>query len=267
MQRHVINTRTPNVARVYDALLGGKDHYTVDRETMERLVREAPEVRTMAIEHRKWSRRAIEWLVNVAAVDQFIDCGCGLPTMENTHEVARRTNPSAKVVYVDNDPAVAAHGRALLEDDETLFVDADLTRPDDVFGDERVPRFLDLDRPVAIIQCATLHHIHDLARVKGALAEYVARIPSGSYVALTHAYDPGDNSPVSELSHRLQHQYDRTNPTTAWRTRAQIESLFDGLELVEPGLTYLREWHPEEPAKPTDDPVFDLVLAGVARKP
>jgi SAM-dependent methyltransferase len=142
------------VARVYDLVLGGKDNFAVDSQMYERLTEIAPELPPALRGNRDWLARVVRWLAHDAGIDQFLDCGSGLPTAENTHDVAQRVNPDATVVYVDNDPAVVAHGRALLEEnDRTHFVAADVTRPHEVLEHPDLTRHLDLTRPVAVIHC------------------------------------------------------------------------------------------------------------------
>jgi hypothetical protein len=263
-----VDPKVPSIARVYDYALGGKDNYEADREVFDRIVELDPGAPTLAKEHRAWSRKVIGWLAGTAGIDQFLDCGSGLPTMDNTHEVAQRANPEAKVVYVDNDPSVIAHGRALLTDNDNVrFLAEDLTRPPRLLDDPRVNGFLDLDRPVGLIQCATIHHIDKLADQQAVMAGYIDRLARGSYVALTHGYDPGDGSETSRLAQGTEAAYRTTNATTHLRPRAEIETLFDGLEMVEPGLVALHEWWPAGPLLRELPPIYHMILGGVGRKP
>jgi hypothetical protein len=269
-----IDPTTPSIARVYDYALGGKDNYEADREILKRVLAIDPHLLTLAREHRAWSRRVIKWLAGHraesggAGIDQFLDCGSGLPTMDNTHEVAQQANPDAKVVYVDNDPAVIVHGRALLEaNDNTCFLDADLTRPAELLGDPRVAAFIDLDRPAGLIQCATIHHIDKLADQQAVMTGYIDRLAPGSYIALTHVHDPADGSEVSRLAQATEAAYRSTNATTHWRPRTEIETLFNGLEMVEPGLVPLHQWWPAGPLLQELPPAYHIVLGGVGRKP
>jgi hypothetical protein len=161
-----------SLARLSDALLGGHDHYEVDREAMRRLLAIAPGARAMAKEHRDWLVRAVRFLAGKRGIDQFLDLGSGMPTAENTHEVAQRYNPDAQVVYVDNDPVVQVHGRALLEENYLTHVTgADLTRPAETLADEVVKEYLDFRRPVALILTSIVHHIDDYERAKRIVAE------------------------------------------------------------------------------------------------
>src|SRR5882724_6787099 len=148
-----------SIARVYDAFLGGKDNYEVDREVLRGVLKAAPEAQELATENRGFLIRACRFLAGQAGITQFLDCGSGLPTAENTHQVVQRINPDATVVYVDNDPVVAAHGRALLEENErTHLVSADIFQPAEVLGDETVRAQIDFTRPLAFLQLGTLHH-------------------------------------------------------------------------------------------------------------
>jgi SAM-dependent methyltransferase len=264
----VIDTSKPSIARVYDYALGGKDNFEVDRQVLTNMLSIDPEMPTLAKEHRLWSRKVVRWLADEVGIEQFLDCGSGLPTMENTHQAAQRANPDARVLYVDNDPVVIAHGRALLEDNQnTLFMNADLRHPDDLLDNRAVDRFLDLEQPVAMIQCATIHHVDKLEEQQSIMARYVDRLASGSYVVLTHVHNPGDGGEVSRLAEQMEAAYQSTNATTHWRPHEEIETLFDGLELIEPGLVPLHRWWPSGPATSTVRPILDLVLGGVGRKP
>jgi hypothetical protein len=263
-----IDPTKPSIARVYDAFLGGKDNYEVDRAVLSQVLEIAPEALATGRQCRDWLTRVVRFLADQAGVDQFLDCGSGLPTVENTHQVAQRTNPEARVVYVDNDPVVAAHGRALLEEnDRTHFVVADLREPETLLSHPVVAENLDLDRPVAVIQSNTLHHVMDDERPWDVIRSYVDAICSGSYVAISHLYDPADGSRRSELAQDAQAKFMSLMGSCRFRTRDEITSYFEGLELVEPGLAYLFDWWPEGPRREPSADGEHLLLGGVARKP
>ena len=264
-----IDTTKPSIARGYDAVLGGKDNFEVDRAMVEQYLQILPEVRSLAVANRAWLTRVVQFLGEHAGIDQFLDVGAGLPTQDNTHQVAQRTNPEARVVYVDNDPACQAFGRALLEEDErTRFVDGDLAEPAELLRHPDVAGHLDWNRPVGLIQCATIHHVTDAQGPQRIMASYVDALPPGSYLALTHFYDPEDDSGYFSGKARDLQQLGQDNGMNSgfWRTRAQIGSYFEGLDMVEPGLALLREWRPDSgvPARNDSD---ELVLGGVGRKP
>jgi hypothetical protein len=257
-----------SLARLSDALLGGHDHYEVDREAMRRLLAIAPGARTMAKEHRDWLVRAVRFLAGKRGVDQFLDLGSGMPTAENTHEVAQRYNPDAQVVYVDNDPVVLVHGRALLEENYLTHVTgADLTRPAETLADEVVKEYLDFTRPVALILTSIIHHIDDHERAKAIVAEYVAALAPGSFLLLTHNFDPEEDSPRQELARLLETSFQGTGLGSVFRTREQIAAFFEGTELLSPGLVHLHEWWPDGPRLHPLSELNFLTLGGVARKP
>lgn len=258
-----------SIARVYDAMLNGKDNYAIDLEVKAELLKTAPEMEAIARDNREWLIRATRFLVGTAGIEQILDCGSGLPAAENTHQAASRLNPDTTVVYVDNDPVVAAHGRALLDGGtNSYFATADLSRPAEVFAHDAVVDHLDLTEPLALMQVSTLHHLDDDADPAAIMRAYIDALPSGSYVAITHFYDPADNGPLSALAARLQDiMVSGPMGSGYFRTHDEIEAMFAGLEFVSPGLTLLPDWWPDGPrTKPLHD-VQKLLLGGVARKP
>ncbi|WP_312024877.1 SAM-dependent methyltransferase [Kibdelosporangium aridum] len=263
-----IDTTKPSIARVYDMFLGGKDHYEVDREVYRRTMEISPEVPLLTRAFRQWLIRVVRFLASGPGIDQILDCGSGLPTAENTHQVAQRVRPETTVVYVDNDPMVIAHGRALLEEnDRTHFVDADLRDPEALLAHPAVTRYLDMNRPLALMQCATLHHVSDEDNPGELMARYIEALPSGSYVAISHFCDPADGSEMSELARMLETNL-RNAVGSGWcRTYSQIESLFCGLELVEPGLVPAADWWPDGPRVRPLSAVEHIAYGAVARKP
>jgi hypothetical protein len=264
----VIDTTRPSVARVYDCFLGGKDNYEVDRQVFLEVDAVAPQMKLLARSGRNWLARVTRFLAGEARLDQFLDLGAGLPAAENTHQVAQRTNSDARVVYVDNDPVVAAHGRALLEEnDRTHLVMADLTDPDEIFGHPDITRYLDLSEPLALIHCGTIHHVSDEEQPLEIMRRYIELMPSGSYLVLSHFTDPQDGGPGSELARFVEDIFaNGAMGSGFFRTRAQIERYFDGLELVEPGLVQFNEWWPDGPMHTTSS-ADAVALGGVARKP
>ncbi|MEV4312547.1 SAM-dependent methyltransferase [Actinocrispum sp. NPDC049592] len=263
-----IDPTVPSIARVYDAFLGGKDHYEVDRQVYQEILKIAPDAPKIGRECRAWLIRVVRFMAASAGVDQFLDVGSGLPTAENTHQAVQRINPEAVVVYVDNDPIVAAHGRALLEEnDRTHFVVGDLRFPNELLDDPVVSRYIDWTRPVGLIQSNTVHHVADEYKPNEVMSAYVDALPSGSYVAISHLHNPGDGSSAAVLAEESEVRYMAMMGTCHFRTREQIQSYFAGLEMVEPGLSYLWEWWPDGPRmkSPTDGDY--LLLGGVGRKP
>jgi hypothetical protein len=263
-----IDTSKASIARVYDVALGGKDNYPVDRDVIDQLRRVAPEAELLAVDNRAFLVRAVRFLAGQAGIDQFLDCGSGLPTAENTHQVAQRLRPDARVVYVDNDPTVVAHGRALLEENDlTSFSPGDLTEPREVLDDPVVTRNLDFDRPIALLQVGTLHH-YDETRLSCAeiMEQYVDALPSGSYVVIAHFLDPQDDD--SALARRMEAVFLHSPMGTGrFRTRDEILAMVPGLELVEPGLVRCFAWWPDGPQLKPVVPAQRCIAGVVGRKP
>ncbi|QRP46296.1 SAM-dependent methyltransferase [Amycolatopsis sp. FDAARGOS 1241] len=258
----------PSYARVFDALLGGRDHYAADRAVLRQILELSPHAQKMAQEVRHWLVRAVRLLTARLGIDQFLDLGSGFPAVENTHQVAQRVNREAHVVYVDNDPVVQAHGRAVLaENDYTHVAGADLLAPDRTLAHPDVVAHLDFDRPVGLILCAVLHHVPDLAEAQAAVKSYVGALVPGSYLVLLHHHNPADGSEAAELATSLETRFAGTGLDTRYRTRAEIASLFTGLELLPPGLTHPHLWWPDGPRLAPLTAVHSTSLAGVARIP
>lgn len=263
-----IDTSKASIARVYDAALGGKDNYEIDRQTIAKLQTVAPEIEQFTVDHRALLIRMTRFLAGHAGISQFIDCGSGLPTAENTHQAAHRLNPDARVVYVDNDPSVVAHGQALLSDDDrTMFSPADIFTPSQVLEDPRVRTFIDFDQPIALFQLGTLHHYDGPASdAQDIMKEYVDRLPSGSYVGVTHFYDPQDQD--SELARRLENVFLHSPMGSGtFRTRSEIQGMFPGLEMVEPGIELCVRWWPDGPLIRELTPAQRCIVGGLGRKP
>ncbi|MGW4520916.1 SAM-dependent methyltransferase [Amycolatopsis sp. NPDC004378] len=256
----------PSIARVFDALMGGQDNYEADRAVLREILEIAPESPAMTREVRQWLVRAVRYLTERLGVDQFLDLGSGFPTVENTHQVAQKYNPEAHVVYVDNDPVVQAHGRAVLVDNDfTHIAGNDLLKPAETLAD--VGRYLDFERPVGLVLCAIVHHITDLERARRVVKAYVDAMAPGSYLVLLHQHNPADGSEAAGVATSLQERFSGTGLDTSYRTRAEIASFFDGLDLLEPGLTVPHRWWPDGPRLTPLTPVNWTSLCGVARIP
>jgi SAM-dependent methyltransferase len=264
-----IDTTKACIARVYDAFLNGKDNYDIDREVVRQVQQAAPEAGRMALDNRDFLIRVTRFIASQTGVTQFLDCGSGLPTSENTHQVAQRIQPDARVVYIDNDPVVLAHGRALLvENDQTHFSAADIFKPQEILNDEIVRRYLDFSEPIALFQLGTLHHYDGERSPQSIMQEYIDALPSGSYVAISHFFDPEAASELSELARKMEQSFLHSPMGSGvFRTRAEIEGMFPGLELVEPGLTLCVEWWPDGPRIKPLDPVQHCIVGAVGRKP
>ena len=262
-----IDTSVPNVARMYDWWLGGKDNFAVDREAAERHERAIPALPWLARENRAFLRRAVRFLAG-EGITQFLDIGSGLPTNQNVHEVAQQVNPDARVVYVDIDPVVVNHARALLSSGRTVAIQGDVCRPDDILGDPEVGRLLDLSQPVAVLILAVLHVIPDEADPAGAVARFRAAMAPGSYLAITHAaVSPAHVVGTQRLSEAARELVDANKATAGvpGRTHDEIARFFGDMTLVEPGLTDVWAWRPDDDTVVTTTD-FMRILAGVARK-
>jgi SAM-dependent methyltransferase len=266
-----VDTTVPSIARVYDAVLGGKDNYAADQKVRDGLLAAAPEIQAMAIDNREWLIRVVSYLaspVRGPGLDQILDCGSGLPTAENTHDAAHRVNPEARVVYVDNDPVVIAHGRALLEDDRnTRFVAADFTEPEKVLADHTTSGHLDLTRPVGVLLVGVLHHVSDEQDAPDIVRRYLDLLPAGSYVAISHFLNPADGSRLADLATRLEEVFLHGAESGRFRTHDEIRAMFGDLEMLDPGLSLLAQWWPDGPRTVPLRDVERLIVGGVARKP
>ena len=258
-----------SIARVYDATLGGKDNYDVDRAVRDRVAEIAPRQTDVARMNRAWLHRVVRYLAGPVGIDQFLDIGAGLPTVGNTHEIVQQHNRSASVVYVDNDPVCQIHGRVLLETDEnTRFVAADLTEPDTLLGHPDVVARLDPSRPWALILCGILHHVDDAMDPAGIVRRYIEAIPPGSYVAITHFWDPDDGTEAHDMAIALEDRFIHAGLGSGWyRHREEIAALFGDLELLAPGLVELDDWWPMGPATGPRCTEKRLLLGAVGRKP
>ncbi|WP_051791217.1 SAM-dependent methyltransferase [Amycolatopsis jejuensis] len=271
-----VNPNESSVARVYDYLLGGKDNYEIDRRVATEIARRMPEAPQAALENRNFLIRVCRFLAFNAGVRQYIDCGSGLPTTENVHQVVQRAQAEAKVVYVDYDPVVASHGRALLdENDFTEYLQADFFDPPSILDHPTVRDHLDWDEPIAVLFIAALHHHKgDRNLPADVTKQFIDRLPSGSYLAITHLLDPHDGSADDETVQDLVEVIrNGSMKDVTSRTRDEIEELFHGLPLVPTGpgqpaeIVSVAQWWPDGPLL-GDPTIAQRILAcGVARKP
>jgi hypothetical protein len=258
--RHAFDTTVAHQARIYDYWLGGKDNYAADRKAAEEAIAAYPGVVTGARANRQFLARAVRHLAADAGIRQFLDIGTGIPTANNTHEVAQAAAPESRVVYVDYDPVVLAHARALLisrEAGATEYIDADLRDTDTIL--EQASRTLDFSRPVAIMLMAILHAVGDDDPYQ-IVAKLMDAVPPGSYLALSHVASDIDPEQIAEATARLN-QLSRQHFTL--RDHAQVLRFFEGLELLEPGVARVEEWRPAE----LETQYQSAMWGGVGRKP
>jgi len=262
-----IDTTKASIARVYDAFLNGKDNYEIDREVLRRVQQVAPEAAQLAWDNREFLIRVTRFIASQTGVTQYLDCGSGLPTAENTHQVAQRIEPDSRVVYIDNDPVVLAHGRALLEEnDQTHFVSADIFKPSKVINNEVVRKHLDFSQPIALFQLGTIHHYGDERSPESIMQEYIDALAPGSYVAISHFLDP-ETEEHSDLARRMEDVFLHSPMGTGlFRTHAEIMAMFPGLEMINPGLVRCVDWWPDGPQIKELDPVQYCIAGAVAVK-
>ena len=236
-----IDIRTPNMARMYDYALGGKDNFASDREAVQNLFRLAPENAYVPKANRQFLSTAVRFVAE-QGIRQFIDLGAGLPSQGSTHEVAQAAAPDCRVVYVDYDPVVLAHARALLTssaEGATDYIDADLRGPQKIL--EQAARTLDFSRPVAVMLIAIMHLIVDRDGPQEIVDQLMAAAPAGSYLALSQVASDIEAEQMAEAARR----YNRlAHETQRHRNHAEVERFFDGLELLEPGLVPVQKWRP-----------------------
>jgi len=255
------DTSVAHVARVYNYWLGGKDNFAADRAAAEQAIAAFPDIVLSARANRAFLRRSVTYLVS-AGIRQFLDIGTGIPSANNTHEVAQRLAPECRIVYVDNDPVVLAHARALLTstpEGATSYIDADLRNTEAILAG--AADTLDFSQPVAIMLMAILQHLSEGDDPYGVVARLVAAVPAGSYLALSHPARDIHAAEMAEMAKRLNQMMAEA---VTFRSQSEVAPFFSGLELAEPGMVNVPDWRPEtaeEAASPA------ALWGGVARKP
>ncbi|GAB4586878.1 SAM-dependent methyltransferase [Nocardia sp. IFM 10818] len=258
----LIRTDIPHSARIWNYWMGGKDNYEIDRTIGDASLAIDPDIATMAVESRKFLIRAVRMLAGERGIRQFLDVGTGLPTMQNTHEVAHELAPESRVVYVDNDPLVLAHARALLtsgsDEGVTTYIQRDFHNPEEIVSDAR--NVLDFARPVAVMFMGVLGHAHSYSDAVRIIRTIMDAVPSGSYLVFW------DGTTDSDAYVKLCQEYTKSGGVPYEpRPKEQLATAFDGLELVDPGFGPIVHWRAEL-AKPGTLPDI-AAYGGVARKP
>jgi hypothetical protein len=256
-----IDLDRPNAARVYDYLLGGTANFAKDREFADRLKAIAPEAATIARLNRAFLRRAVTHCLD-NGIRQFLDIGSGIPTAGNVHEIAHRTDPSARIVYVDIEPVAVAHTeRILASDANAAVVHGNLLEPEKLLSSAATQQLLNLDEPIAVLMVAVLHFIDDDQGPHAAVARYVDAIAPGSYLMLSHI--AAENTDEQSQARTL---YQKDAVPIIARTRDQLAAFFTGTEILDPGIVWTPQWHPEE-FDNVENPERSKGYAGVGRKP
>jgi len=259
-----IDVTVPSVARMYDYLLDGKDNYPADRSATEQLLQQVPSMKVLALNNRQFLRRVVRVLAQDYGIRQFVDHGSGLPTQDNVHEIAQGIHPDARVVYVDNDPIVLAHGRALLEqNDNTAVIQADFRDTESIWGSPELERLINRDEPIAALFVSVLHCIKDADDPKGVVARVREKLPPGSFVVVCQlvSEDPEVRRGVTELM--AQSTGDRWGEV---REPSAVHTYLEGLELLEPGLVEVSTWRSDNELA-LKQPSFEWIeYGGVGRK-
>jgi SAM-dependent methyltransferase len=247
---------------MYDFWLGGHDHFAVDRTAALVVTEAAPQVKMMAVENRKFLRRVVRYLAAEAGIVQFLDIGTGLPTQGNVHQVAQQVNPAARVVYIDNDPMVLAHSRALKTSGNTTVIEADLRDPAAILDHPRTRALIDFSQPLAVLLVAVLHFIATADDPHAIVESLCQAMAPGSFLVISHATSgiPGGDSAGKVAEHYRKN----VAPGSTLRDRTEILRFLTGLELIEPGLVQVPYWHPDDPESPDAGKVW--VLGAVGRK-
>jgi S-adenosyl methyltransferase len=257
-----LDTGTAHIARVYDYWLGGKDNFTADRVAGDEALQAFPGLISSVRANRAFLARAVRYLATQRGIRQFLDIGTGIPASSNTHEVAQSVAPQARVVYVDNDPMVLAHARALLSSSEqgaTAYLDADLRDTGKIL--EAARRTLDFSQPVAVMLIAVLHLISDADDPASIIAQLMEAVPAGSTLAISHVPNDMHMGAMSDMSDRLNRLL--SQPST-YRSQAQVTGFFTGLELVDPGVVPIQRWRPDTEEEAA---AVAAMWGGVAVKP
>ena len=263
-----IDISKPNIARVYDCMLGGKDNFAADREFVAEVLRFAPKAPLAAIANRHFLRRVMQYLVAEAGVTQFLDLGSGLPTQGNVSEVAHQYDPEARIVHVDFDPIVYTHSKALLADARTTdFALGDVRRPGEILADPVVRALIDFDRPVGLLMFAILHHVEDGDHPERIADEFRDAMPSGSYLAISSLRLPGHDLPEQRaVTIEGEALLTGTLGSGRWREDSDILSWFGDWEMIEPGLVSLLDWHSGEQDHEHFPEIQHSFYGGIARK-
>jgi len=258
----------PNVARVYDYFVGGKDNFAADREFAQAAMRIAPKAPLAALNNREFLGRVVRFLVGKAGVTQLLDIGSGLPTHGNVSEVAHALDPGVHVVHVDNDPVVYTHSKALLSDDRTTdIITADVRQPAELLADPVVAKLIDFSRPVGLLLLAVLHHVEDEDKPTAIMDTLRAAMPPGSYLAISSLRMPGPELPeLRAVTIEGEKLLTGSLGSGRWREDAEIQAWFGDWDMLAPGLVSLLEWRPPIQREIARDEVYHSFYGGLARK-
>ena len=262
-----IDTSAPNVARIYDYILGGKDNFAADREAAQQLLAAQPDIAGVVRDNRSFIGRVVRFLAGEAGIRQFLDLGAGLPTQDSVHEMAQAIAPDARVVYIDNDPVACSHGQALLGPrDRVGFALGDLRRPAEILQHPEVLARLDFSQPVGVLCACALHFVPDEEKPHQVIAAYRDALAPGSYLAITHgstAETPEDDP--DGLIESVRSVYQNASAQLHVRPVKEIGRFFDGFEILDPGVVWMASWRPDPGIRPAGR--RNSLFGGVGRKP
>jgi S-adenosyl methyltransferase len=262
-----IDTSVPNVARIYDYILGGKDNFAADRQAARQLLAALPDIAGVVRDNRSFIGRVVRFLAGEAGIRQFLDLGAGLPTQSCVHEMTQAIAPDARVVYVDNDPVVCSHGQALLGPPGKVgFALGDLRRPAEILQHPEVLARLDFSQPVGVLCVCALHFVPEEEKPHEIIAQYRDHLAPGSYLAITHgitAETPEDDP--DGVVESVTNVYQNASAQIHVRSRKEIERFFDGFEILEPGVVWMADWRPDPGTRPAGRP--NSLFGGLGRKP
>jgi len=256
----------PNAARIYDFFLGGKDHFAADREAAQKMLAALPGTADACQGNREFLQRSVRFLAGEAGIRQYLDIGTGLPTMGNVHEAAQEISPDARVAYVDYDPVVLSHARAMLATSPNVnVIEGDVRSPEPILADASLRELINFRQPVALLLLAVLHFVADSERPHEVVRSLVDALPSGSYLVLTHG--TSDDVP-DKVTEAMIGAYANASAQVTPRSFKDVSEFFDGLELVDPGVVNVTHWRPDLlPSRPSNAMGRSLVYGGVAVKP
>ena len=262
-----IDTSVPNVARIYDYILGGKDNFAADRAAGQQLLAAQPDIAGVVRDNRLFIGRVVRFLAGEAGIRQFLDLGAGLPTQDSVHEMAQAIAPDARVVYIDNDPVACSHGQALLGPrDRVGFALGDLRRPAEILRHPEVLARLDFTQPVGVLCACALHFVPDEEKPHEIIVAYRDALAPGSYLAITHgstAETPEDDP--DGLVESVRSVYQNASAQLHVRPVKEIGRFFDGFEILDPGVVWMAAWRPDPGTRPAGRP--NSLYGGVGRKP
>ncbi len=260
-----LNLERPSAARIYDYLLGGFHNFDVDRAAAQRITEVLPEMPLFMRANRAFLRRVVRFLTD-QGIDQFLDLGSGIPTVGNVHEIAQQANPSASVVYVDNEPVAVTHSRTILQgNSKATVIQADIRQPDVILGHPETRRLLDFNKPTAVLLLSVLLFVTDDEEAYRVVRSVRDALAPGSYIAISH---PTPDETPPEQAEKAERLYAAIGTPVRVRSYNEVERFFEGLEMVEPGLVYVPLWRPEGPDDLfLNNPELSGYYGGIGRKP